>query len=222
MTSTLYIKFKHRLWMKIVSSTRHIFIYKYLYKSYWHFLIHNYNKKNNLNNINFYTPGINQGAGIGHQMSNWISAYWFAKKFSLIFAHKSFNDSEWEIFLNFGYNEINVSNLLNNGFKKIKLPLFDENNKNEVLIQKNIIKSYNNYKVCFFSEIDQSTKNIFLLEQDLKNKFFAVNRFVSNKLLYNPNNRNIAVHIRRGDIMKGVSSNKKNHKIRFIDNNYFI
>jgi len=47
-------------------------------------------KNNEANNIGYYTAVPNRGAGIGHQLANWIAGYWFACQFGLEFAHTPF------------------------------------------------------------------------------------------------------------------------------------
>ena len=94
-------KIKNRLWSKIVSATRNKAIYPYLYFSYWHSL----GTKNNIENDSrhyYFTAIPNPGAGIGHQLANWIAGYWFAQQFGLQFAHIPFSSNKWEDFLGFG------------------------------------------------------------------------------------------------------------------------
>lgn len=61
-----------------VSRLRHSCVYKYCYKSYWYYLLHN-NKLNASKKNLYFAARPNPGAGIGHQMANWIAGYWFAK-----------------------------------------------------------------------------------------------------------------------------------------------
>jgi hypothetical protein len=44
----------------------------------------------------------NAGAGIGHQLANWIAGYLWAQQFGLKYAHIPFSNSKWEYFLGFG------------------------------------------------------------------------------------------------------------------------
>ena len=110
-----------------VSKLRYKKIYKYCYKSYWYCLFkRNYvGRKENL----YFSARPNPGAGIGHQMANWIAGYWFAKQFKLKFAHIPFSSEKWERFLGFYQNEETINNLINKGYRLVKLQCFDENNK---------------------------------------------------------------------------------------------
>jgi hypothetical protein len=95
-----------------------------LYKSGLNTLIYG-NKAEN--KVNYFTAVPNRGAGIGHQMANWIAGYWFAKKFKLKFAHIPFSQDSWERFLGFGENECLVVDLLKNeNYKLVRLPKFNE------------------------------------------------------------------------------------------------
>ena len=50
--------------------------YPYLYKSYWHMRLQK--KLPEEKYQNYFAARPNPGAGIGHQMANWIAGYWFA------------------------------------------------------------------------------------------------------------------------------------------------
>src|ERR1017187_6577029 len=112
---TFYSKAKTKIWNTLVSKNKHSRFYPYLYKSYWHYL---FNKNTgNRNTTCYYTAMPNPGAGIGHQMANWIAGYWFAKQFNLKFAHSPFSTKEWEEFLGLGINEVKVKDLKKQGYR---------------------------------------------------------------------------------------------------------
>ena len=104
MTTKLFIyKAKRKMWYYLVSYTREKRVYPYMYRSYWHYMFHKKNAK--ANNSCYYSARPNPGAGIGHQIANWIAGYWFAKQFGLKFAHIPFAQNFWEQFLGFGDKE---------------------------------------------------------------------------------------------------------------------
>ncbi|MDO7138871.1 hypothetical protein [Algibacter lectus] len=216
----LYKKLKKKSWSIIVSRLSKKQFYPKIYKSYW-YLNFNKTKKDKLTK-NYYAAIPNPGAGIGHQMANWIAGYWFAKKFELEFAHIPFSSKKWESFLGFGANEIKVSELVNNqGYKKIKLPLFDENNPQAIELTKKIIEAYNDKKVVFIAEQDQFYKGQIGVIKDLKPKFHNAEARKTTQLVYNQDNFNIAIHVRRGDITIGQESKNTNLLMRWQDNDYF-
>ena len=210
-------KIKRRLWGEIVFRTRNKSFYPYIYRSYWHYLLHK--NKEGKNTGCYYTARPNPGAGIGHQMANWIAGYWFAKQFGLKFAHLPFVTHKWENFLGFEEGEILVEALVKKGYKCRKLPLFDETNVKEVELNKKIISSYSGKRIVFIAEQDQFYKNQFEVMEDLQRKFNSASSRKNDKLIYSKNNFNIAIHVRRGDIM----SNPKNPNlaIRYLSNDYF-
>ena len=57
---------------------------------------------------------------------------------------------------------------------------------------------------------------------ELKNKFFNSSNRKTDNLFYNNSFTNIAIHIRRGDILLDNNVTNKNLSMRFSDNNYFI
>lgn len=212
-------KIKRRLWAIVVSKFRFKSYYPKIYKSFWHslFNIHNFKEKF----INYYSARPNPGAGIGHQMANWIAGYWFANQFGLKYAHSGFSTPTWDSFLGFGENEITIDELIKCGYKKVKLPLFDEFNHSELELQKKIIASYSNFKVVFVAEQDQGYKNQFGVMETLKQKFFNAPFRVNDRLLFDRKFMNIAIHVRRGDIAIGKDDNP-DFSLRWQKNEYFI
>jgi hypothetical protein len=178
------------------------------------------NEKNNINTTCYYTARPNSGAGIGHQMANWIAGYWFAKQFGLKFAHLPFSNQKWDNFLGFGENEKQVNELIKEGYKIRKLPLFNEDNPQEFALVTKIIQSYSGKKIVFLAEQDQFYHDQFGVMDDIKSKFYNAKARKNDKLIYSKGTFNIAIHVRRGDI---VAQNKNpNLLMRWIDNNYFI
>ena len=111
MTISQFIKkVKSWFWVRILERTRNKSVYPLLYRSYWHYKF--FKSKKNINTTCYFTALPNPGAGIGHQLANWIAGYWFAKQFGLKFAHLPFSTQKWEDFLGFGENEMKVSELV--------------------------------------------------------------------------------------------------------------
>jgi hypothetical protein len=213
-------KITRRIRCEIIAKTREKQFYVKLYKSFWHYQFSN-KSKNIGTEINYYTANPNPGAGIGHQLANWIAGYWFARQFCLKFAHSSFSSEKWEQFLGFGVDEIKVTELLQKGYKKVRLPLFNEFNLNEVELAKNIIKSYTDQRVIFVAEQDQFYQDQFGVIDDLKRKFYSANARKNDQLIYSRDYFNIAIHVRRGDITIGQLNQNPNLLMRWQDNNYF-
>ena len=215
-------KIRRKVWSKIVSSSRKTGIYYLLYRSYWHHLFNSTTSKSQKKS-NFFSARPNPGAGIGHQIANWIAGYWFAKQFDLLFAHIPFSTYEWEKFLGFGENEKLASDLIKtHNYKKVRLPLFDEYNSREVLLIKDIISSYEGKNIVFTTEQDQFYKNQFGVMSDIQIKFHNSASRVSETLIYSQKNCNVAVHIRRGDITLGQKNNNPGLTLRWQEYDYFI
>jgi hypothetical protein len=212
-------KIKNRLCAETVTFFRKTSFYPKIYKSYWHY---RFTSKNSItNHLNYYSAIPNPGAGIGHQMANWIAGYWFAKQFQLPFAHIPFSSSNWESFLGFGEGEITVAALLQKGYKKVRLPLFDEFNEVEIALQKKIIASYSNQKVVFVAEQDQGYTDQFGVMEVIKEKFHTAPPRKLDQLIFDSKNFNIAIHVRRGDIVIGQDNQNPNLLLRWQENNYF-
>ncbi|MBU2880312.1 hypothetical protein [Aliiglaciecola lipolytica] len=154
-------------------------------------------------------------------MANWIAGYWFAHKLGLKFAHIPFSNSKWEAFLNFGYNEKNVNELVNSGFKKVYLPLFDEFNQSELAMIQKLIDSYVGCGVIFIAEQDQFYQDQIGVISDIKNKYHNAEIRSEDKLIFSKNAFNIAIHVRRGDIVIEKNQQNENLSMRWQNNDYF-
>lgn len=217
MKAIAYSKFKRRLWSELVRYTRFTRFYPYIYRSYWHYLFHKARKA--INVTCYYSICPNPGAGIGHQIANWIAGYWYAQQFNLKFAHIPFSTKQWDDFLGFGYGETQVTDLKKQGYKIRKLPLFNEKNDKEVRLNKLIIQSYAGEHVVFVAEQDQFYRDQFGVMADIQKKFYNAPARKNNRLIYSPDNFNIAIHVRRGDIMANPAN--PNLAMRYLSNDYF-
>lgn len=213
-------KLKNKLWQNIVIFFIKKKIYPYLYFGYWNSILQERNIFNSTT-FSYLTARPNPGAGIGHQMANWIAGYWWAKQFGLRFAHSPFTKQEWESFLDFGRNETTVAELKKQGYKTVLIPLFDEMNDMEVERTKKIISSYANKKVIFVCEQDQSYRNQFGVMHEIQEKFHGAEIRENERLIYDKANFNIAVHVRRGDIVAGQTNKNPNLLLRWQNNDYF-
>lgn len=198
----------------------------YLYSSYIHSLLFN---NDNPNYSDFYlTARPNPGAGIGHQMANWIAGYWFAGYFGVRFAHIPFSTSwapnttsAWESFFGFGRGEQNAYELYQNGYKRVLLPKFKEV-PDEVDVIRRIINSYSGQKVVFECEQDQFYREQFGVMNVLQDKFYSAPDRQNDHLVYIKGNYNIAIHVRRGDIIQKNGEDNPNLSMRYQANKYFI
>jgi len=220
MTHFLY-KVNFFLWFKLVRFTRHKKIYLYIYRSFWHFLLNKQKKTGS--NINYFGAMPNIGAGIGHQMANWIAGYWYAKLFELNFVHFAFSNTKWEQYLGFGENEITMAELKAKGYKSVKLPLFDELNESEVKQIKAIIRSYNEDNVVFVAEQDQYYKDLYGIIPIIKEKFNNAKSRNKDTLIYDKKNFNIAIHVRRTVIIdsKIILEDEETKAKRWLSNDYY-
>ncbi len=169
----------------------------------------------------------NPGAGIGHQMANYIAGLYFSKKFEIPLAYIPFSSlkapfvpNDWDALLGFGDGEVWAKDL--KGYKKVLLPLFDEKKEEEVKVIEKIIRSYGEEKVLFLFEQDQFFMEQYPVMDTMQEKFYQRAKKREEKLIFNPEEYNIAVHVRRGDIVQKPGENNPNHTMRWIDNDYFV
>lgn len=210
-------KGKRKIRRVVVGTFRRYHLDKYLYISYYHSIF--FTGQHLDNHLLYFAARPNPGAGIGHQMANWIAGYWFAKVFDLNFAHLPFQGS-WEEFLGFYQGEKTVKELKRCGYKIVRIPLFDEHDKNEVELISKIIKSYQGKKIVFLAEQDQFYHDQYGVMQQLKEKFYSAPIRKKEKLIYEQGRYNVAIHIRRGDIVQN-NANNANLQMRYLDNGYY-
>ena len=215
------MKTLNQIFKGVRSRTRRYYVRsfgKYGYISYWHYILHG--ESRNPDTSEFYlsaTP--NRGAGIGHQMANWIAGFWYAKVWNIGFAHIPFSTIAWENFLGFGIGEKSVSELKQKGWKIRRIPLFNEKEFDEVNLVKKIISSYSGQKVIFHCEQDQFYADQYGVMNEIQAKFFNSPSRINDHIIYDKSNFNIAIHVRRGDIMADPSN--PNLSMRYLSNDYF-
>ncbi|MGQ7945110.1 hypothetical protein [Flavobacterium sp. WC2509] len=218
---TFLQKVNRRAWFELQSRLKGK-VNLLIYGSYWNYWI-NGSKSRAVNTSSYYAARPNLGAGIGHQMANWIAGYWYAKQFGLQFAHMPFSNQKWDDFLGFGEGEPKITDLVAKGYKKVKLPLFNEFNEAEVNLQKKIIASYSNQKVVFVAEQDQGYKDQYGVIDSIKDKFNNSPARLGEKIIYESSRFNIAVHVRRTVIIdnKVILEDEAARAMRWLSNDYY-
>jgi len=211
-------KIRNRLWYHVSYSTANKKIHPYLYRSFWHFMLTTDNKQ--INDTCYFSARPNPGAGIGHQMANWITGYWFAKQFGQKFAHIPFSTKKWDDFFGFGEEETTVEELVKTGYKIRKLPLFNQLDPKAIAFTKSIVQSYAGKKVVCITEQDQNTDEFDEVEQ-LKQKFRQAATRKNDRLIYAADSFNIACHVRRGDIAEEKHKNDPSFTIRWLNTDYY-
>lgn len=191
---------------------------KKAYPSYWKYCIKG--NKENPDTSRFYLAAQpNPGAGIGHQIANWVAGYWFARMFGLKFANLSFPDKKWDDFLGFGKDEMRMDKLVKLGWSVRRIPKFEETDCSQVQLVKDIMSAYSGQKIVFLCEQDQFYRDQYGVMDELQYKFYSNPIRKAELLHYEQTHFNIAIHVRRGDIMADPSN--PNLAMRYLSNDYF-
>lgn len=180
----------------------------------------------------YLTARPNPNAGIGHQMANVNAGIWFAKLFDLEYAFTHFtsnfipySSNKWDQILGYGDTLPKVENLIKNeGYKVILLPKFNELAENEVAVIRKIIASYVGQKVIFRLEQDQYYGEQIGVQEDLKKIFYSASSRSEDRLTYDKDCINIAIHIRRQVKIdsKFIEESEEIRKKRWTGNEYYI
>ena len=218
-------EFQEKLFRKIrytwVTKLEHKPIYKYCYPSYYHCLMHNAQENGDTSTI-YFAAKPNPGAGIGHQLANWIAGYWFAQYFGLKFAHMPFSSEQWEHFLGFYQDEVTVKELKQQGYRVVRIQKFDEYNEADLDRIRFIIRSYSGRKVILLCEQDQFYHDQYGVRDAIQQKFYSCPARNESQLIYNKNHYNVAIHVRRGDIMDPATFNDPEMTKRYQPTSYFV
>lgn len=212
-------KIKDRLWREISRRLEHTPFYLYIFRAYWHYLLHKKQPYAPTAEL-YYGARPNPAAGIGHQMANWIDGYyWATRKWHLKFAHFPFSTQQWDDFLGFGYGESSVPELKRKGYRLRRLPQFSEDDSASIEMVKSIIASYQGKKIIFWPPQDHFYKEQYGVMKEIQEKFYNAPARKQDKLIYSNAHINIAIHVRRGDIM--VDPQNPNLAMRYQNNDYF-
>lgn len=220
-----------RIKAKILRKLRWYYVYTmqenkrrlWLYRSYRYARRHPAQRTSDFGDCDFYlTKEVHPGAGIGDQLASWISGYYYANRLGIRYAHSRFYPDRWEEFLGFGEEEEKAALLCKEGYRKVVLPWFDEKQQAEWQLIRRIIASYRGQKVVFFLELHQIYTAQYGVMEALREKFDKKHPPGQETLIYHPDEINIAVHIRRGDIMQGQVTGEKQLTQRWLNNSYYI
>lgn len=171
-------------------------------------------------NTVYITQVPNEGAGIGHQMANYIGGVHYAELFHVNFAYPGFKDAKWESFLGFGEGEKSIRDLKKEGYKILRIPYFDE--VKDATWVKEIIDSYQGQRVILQTELDQFYQKQYEVIPYIKEKFENAAARKEEKYPFDQSKTNIAVHLRRGDIVKGQTTGEATLTKRWLSTEYFL
>lgn len=219
-------KAKAYLHRKIVINSKGKWWYLWLYPSYWHYRFGRRSKKAECKQYISSRP--NPGAGIGHQIANWLSGYkiadYYGKQFATYpfsYLKEPFVPNEWDEFLGLNNNEISVRELLGIGYKCVLMPRMDFDNETEKKLIGNIISSYAGKKVVFLLEMDQFAGNELKFLDFMRKKYYASAQRGQDRLIFEQDSFNVAVHIRRGDIVQTGEKKRDCLTMRWLDVEYY-
>ncbi len=187
-------------------------------------------KSDDINDL-YITQIPNEGAGIGHQMSNILGGIHIARMFGIKYAYPGLKGKgDWEYFLGVNQSCKSVHELKRQGYKVKMLPCFDTNafsSEKDINTDKNlnminsIIRSYAGQKIIFSVYLDQSYRNQYEETEYIKSRFESAKAREKDNLIYDKNQINIAVHIRRGDIVSGQTTGQQTLTKRWLDMDYY-
>lgn len=198
-------------------------LYRYcMYGSYRHYRKFGADREGSKKEL-YLTAVPNRGAGIGHQMDGWMAGVVFSRKWGIGYAYSPFTDRKWDEYLGFGEGLVTARELLKNKkYHKVKLPYFNEQNPVEVEEIEGIVGSYAGEKVVFFLELDQFSGRQYEIGGYLRERFMGASVRKRDVAFYDPAFFNIAVHVRRGDIVDSEGKILEEYRLRWLSIDYYL
>ena len=221
---SMWNKIKRKVKMKFVDTIDGTPLQFRSYRAYWHAALFKRHTQPGGKNEQYLFLQPNPGAGIGHQLSNWNTAFYFAGFFGLHFAHSPFSSPSWENLLGLGVGEPTAKELMARGYQRVLLPKFDAANPAHLGLIGRIIDSYGGKKILFSLETDQGWLPQYETAPALQRKFFGAPARSADKdrLIYSPGEFNVAIHIRRGDIVAMRDASPEKWRQRWLDDDYYV
>jgi hypothetical protein len=224
---TFCYKAKARIHRDLVIASKNKPYYFWFYPSYWHSKLTV--KHDTSEVVQYMTARPNPGAGIGHQISNWLAGYNMAAYYSMPYSTYPFSDlsnplvsNEWDFFLGLNKNEVSTESLAKQGYKKVLLPRIDFDSVEECNLLRKIMDSYKGKKIVFLLEMDQGAGSELNSLEFMRKKYWSSPERNKDVMEFNPENFNVAVHIRRGDIVQKGTKKNDNLTMRWLDVSYYI
>lgn len=224
---TFFYKARARIHRELVINSKGKVWYYWLYRSFWHYKLHK--QKERPECIQYLSTRPNPGAGIGHQIANWLSGYKMAAYYCLqysVFPFSDLNDplcaNYWDVFLGLNDGETTTWQLKKNGYKTVLLPQINFEKDNERALLGAIISSYSGEKVVFILEMDQSAGCELESLDFMRGKYWSSQSRKNDQLIFDKDRFNVAVHIRRGDIVQTGNKKNENLTMRWLDTDYYV
>lgn len=202
-------------------SKRHLLFYK----SYRYYLRHKGKRIAEAPSYHcaYLTKEVHPGAGIGDQLASWLSGYYYAGRLGTKYAYSRLYPDKWENFMGLSDGEVMACELRRKqGYRKVRLPWFDEKRPEEWEMIHGIMDSYAGRKVVFYLELDQIYSEQYGVMEDFRKKFNRAHPQNTETLVYQKDQFNIAIHIRRGDIELGQETGEIQLTQRWLGNDYYI
>lgn len=221
------IKLKiHSLFYKIVKDRTKAYPF---YRSYRH---RNVEPKFGLSGQNgdgyehlYMTECPNPLAGFGHGLGSWRAGLVNAERLGIKYAYSPMVNPSWDEKMGLGEGFPSVQELVNKGYKKIRMPYYDMDSKESVALIKQIIESYRGEKVVFINEHEQWTADgdDIYGDQLIRELFWKSATRARDNLVYDNDEShvNVALHIRRGDVKALLEQGDKSMLDRWLDNDYY-
>ncbi len=141
-------------------------------------------------------------AGFGHGLGAWRAGLIASTLFPVEYAYSPMVDKNWDNLLGLGESFPVARDLIKCGYKKVLLPYYDMSSEESMETIRKIIRSYRGRNVVFYNEYEQWTAEGDDIRGDelIRDLFWKSSARDDDTLLYDKNEYNIAVHIRRGDV----------------------
>ncbi len=185
-----------------------------LYRCYWH---RQHSQKKDV--IQYMTSAPNKYAGFGHGLYEWMNGIINADVLRLQYAYYPMVSSTWETTLGLDIDGTSVSSLLKTGYRIVRLPQY---RKEDLSTIRNIIEGYSGERVIFLNELDQGyVGDLQIAYHYLKEHFWKSPVRRNDRIIYEADYYNVAMHIRRGDVAAFFGTGNADIDRRFLPVSYY-
>lgn len=167
----------------------------------------------------------NQGAGVGHQLANWIAGWAFAREFKLAYVPHPLNPPLWGDFLGLApYSSPYEEVVRNSAFRSVRLPLvLGEHDLIGKHVMSRLISERNRGDgVVFRLEEDQSLHDQTVATDFLRSRYAVARQRQPVAVVYDKSRVGVAVHVRRGDVAEMRQQDSGNWQRRWLSDNYVL
>ena len=187
--------------------------------AWWRYLVFSAIPSRDKNCRHYFTVLSNRGAGIGHQLSNWLTGVVLAEDLGCTWFHCPLGDETWDSFLTLSSDQPTLASCRSQGLRVYRLPKLAH--PIQVRIALRLMRTFR-APVAFVADdlvVPDLTRAVPFFRQQYERAPRPLPFSVSGR---SASCRLVAVHVRRGDLHDLRQKGGEEWKERWLENTFFI